>query len=185
MMLGDKSAHTGDNGVAVVGNDNKIQIINALPITNRSFLYDVCCIIADTDINETAEYSIETNSEWSAKMKYNKIKKYKALFQLHSYSYGDVEEILENFEKRTTLIRHIKGIYINFLLEYEELSKDKVLDLVFEQLIRIVKECNVSSGFQLSEEQKSETIYQVMFYAFTKCQLLDPIPESEREKYAY
>ncbi|HFK1513852.1 hypothetical protein [Bacillus paranthracis] len=184
-MIGNKTAHTGDNGVAVVGDGNDVKIINSIPITNRSFLYDVCCTIADANIEETAEYSISTNSEWSAKMKYNKIKKYAALFDLHSYSYGDVEEILENFEKRTTLIRHIKGIYVVFLIEQEELSKDKILDLVFDELKRIVIECNVSSGNLLTEEQKSETIYQVMFYAFTKCQLLDPIPESERGNYAY
>jgi hypothetical protein len=184
-MVGNKTAHTGDNGVAVVGNDNEIKIVNSLPTTNRSFLYDVCCIIADADIDENAEYSIHTNSEWNAKMKYNGIKKYARLFDLHSYSYGDVEEILANFEKRAILIRHIKGIYIGFLSEREGLSKDKLLDLVFTKLLRIVKECNISSGNLLTEEQKSETIYQVMFYAFTKCQLLEPIPESEREKYAY
>lgn len=176
-MVGNKTAHTGDNGVAVIGDGNDIKIINSIPTTNRSFLYDVCCSIANADIEETVEYSIYTNSKWFAKMKYNKIKKYAALFELHSYSYGDVEDILAHFEKRETLIRHIKGIYIGYVMDMEEYPKDKILDLVFNNLFEIVIKCNVSSGYLLTEEQKSETIYQVMFYAFTKCQLLEPVPE--------
>lgn len=176
-MIGNRVAQTGDDGVAVVGDNNTIKIINSALTTNRSFLYDVCCIIADANIEGTEEYSIHTNSEWSAKMEYNKIRKYAYFFEEHSYSYGDVEDILANFEKRTVLIRHIKRIYMGFLLDNEELSKDSILDLVFEELLRIVVQCNVSSGYLLTEEQKFETIYQIMFYAFTKCQLLAPIPK--------
>ncbi|SFE26350.1 hypothetical protein SAMN05428981_104223 [Bacillus sp. OV194] len=181
MLGGERTASTGDQGVAIIGDNNNVQIAAAPGVTNRSFLYDVCCIIADSNIKETAEYSIEKNSEWSSKMRFNKIKKYKRLFEMHAYSYGDVEEILEGFEKRETLIRHIKSIYIEYVDEDEDLPKDTILSLVKEELLRIVADCNISSGSLLTEEHKAETIYQIMFYAFTKCQLLEPIPEDERE----
>ncbi|MGX7173353.1 hypothetical protein [Enterococcus ratti] len=53
-------------------------------------------------------------------------------------------------------MRNIRTIYQREKVKYE--NKDEVLDLVFETLTRLVVTSEISSGYELYEEEKNDAI---------------------------
>ncbi|MBC1458504.1 hypothetical protein [Listeria newyorkensis] len=179
--MGNREANASDGSGAILGNNNHLEITNNIikPLSHpkRNFIFDICKLIAEADFSNVLEYSISNISGWQHKIEFNKIIKYKSIFEEYSFAREDIEELLNGFEKRTMLVRHIKTMYIHTLHDNPESSNDNRLDIVFQQMCRIVDDVNTSAeGLYL--EERDEAIYQLMFYAFTKCQLL-MVPSEE------
>ncbi|STD27412.1 ABC-three component system protein [Enterococcus mundtii] len=183
-MIGGKYELTATDGSLLI-NGHKNQVTQLLPPIRepkRSLIYDVCKMIAEKDFEETSEYSIYQNINWTRKIEYNEIKKYKILFEEYSFAREDIEELLEGYEKRTTLIKHIKTLYINSIFELPDEDNDVKLDWVFTNLCTIVDEADNYTD-KIYMEDRDQAIYQLMFYAFTKCQILEipPIRSEQHE----
>ncbi len=180
-MIGGKDKLTATNGSNLIsGNRSSInQYLPPIREPKRSLIYEVCKMIAEKDFEDSSEYSISQNVNWTRKIEYNDIKKYKILFEEYSFAREDIEELLEGYEKRTTLIKHIKTFYINSVFELPDENNDCKLDWVFTKLCIIVDEAD---GFtdKIYVEDRNQAIYQLMFYAFTKCQILE-IPSMRSE----
>lgn len=143
------------------GNNNttSYQIINLnddKPIASISLIYEVCKVISEIEFEVTESYFIERNSEWNAKIEYNEIQICRAIFQDQYLSYDKVEKALKTIPKRDLIVRNIRTIYQREKVKYE--NKDDVLDLVFETLTRLVVTSEISSGYELYEEEKNDAI---------------------------
>ncbi|WP_413536692.1 hypothetical protein [Carnobacterium divergens] len=161
------------------GNDNttnyhSVNWHGVKPVPSISLIYNVCKVISELEFEATEKYSIEKNSEWNSKIAYNEIHSYKTIFQDQYLSYDKVEQALKTIPKRDLIVRNIRTIYQKEKVKNE--NKDEVLDQVFEELSSLVVTSGISCGNELYEEEKNDAIYSVMFYTFTKCQLLEPVP---------
>lgn len=98
------------------GNNNTtsyqtINLISDKPVASISLIYEVCKVISEIEFDVTESYSIEKNSEWNAKIEYNEIQVYKAIFQDQYLSYDKVEQALKTITKRDLIVRNIRTIY--------------------------------------------------------------------------
>lgn len=176
-----EAIRSGADSNNIIGNNNRIgDTLLYIPNPNnrmkRSVLYDVCCTLSKAEMNDREEYALHTNSDWLEKIEYNDIDEYKDVFEMYSFYYGVVEEVLKQIPKREVLIRNIKTIYRKNKRIHFNCTKDEILDAVFNELSEIVVQSDQFSDEGLLEEEKCEAIYLIMFYAFTKCQLLDVVP---------
>lgn len=166
-----------DQSIAIDGNKNTInQYLPTPREPKRAFVFNVCKIIVEKNFEENAEYSISSNVNWSKKIEYNQITKYELIFDEYSFAREDIEELLEGYENRTKLIRNFKTLYIDSTYKFPDENNDYRLDWVFESLCNIVDEASDSTN-ALYIEDRNQSIYQLMFYAFTKCQILEKPPK--------
>ena len=174
------SKHTvGNNSNLLVGDGNSI--LNYEPFQS-SILYDVCRAVMEADIDLTPEdeYSLHTNSNWMKKFDYNKVVKFVDIFNDEAPDIDRLEEIMESFaNNRTLLINKIKHVYRIIEKERTKANEDGdfVLEGVFKELCKVVDESGRPLDKQIPMEQKERYIKLIMFYAFTKCQLLKPVGE--------
>lgn len=166
-----------DKAIAIGGNKNTLNQFLPMPREpKRAFVFDVCKIIVEKNFEENAEYTISSNVNWSNKIEYNQISKYELIFDEYSFAREDIEELLEGYENRTKLIRNFKTLYIDSTYKFQNENNDYRLDWVFESLCNIVDEASDPTN-ALYIEDRNQAIYQLMFYAFTKCQILEKPPK--------
>lgn len=175
--MSSNSLTASDGSVAIRGNNNNVSqhIVPPIREPKRAFVYEVCKLIVDKNFDENSEYSISENADWTKKIEYNKIEKYKILFEEYSFAREDIEELLNGYENRTKLIRNFKSLYINSVYNFPDANNDFRLDCVFEKLCTTVDESSILSD-EIYIEDRNQSIYQLMFYAFTKCQILEIPP---------
>lgn len=167
----------GDGSVGIVGDGNNVDL-EYHPF-QMSFLHEVCQAIMESDIPVTPEddYSLRVNSDWMQKFDYNKVVAYIDIFGDEAPDIDKLDEVMESFSNRTLMINKIKHIYR--IIEKDRHQKnedgDFVLEGVFKELCKVVDESGLPIDQQIPMEQKERYIKLVMFYAFTKCQLLKPV----------
>lgn len=183
MKFGEKSvAKSGDNGNSIVGNDNNITTVNfdmnTPKVLSKSLIAGVCKTIAEMNIEFEDDYSIQQNSDWMQKFDYNSVKLYIDVFDNYSDGYDEVSKVLQGHLKRTTMIMKIRTVYLQ--VESRKPS-DVDGDYIISQIFDILKEevCNqdliMPTG--LMNEEVDAAIYLIIFYAFTKCKVLKPVPK--------
>lgn len=171
------SLTVGNNGLGVIGNDNDIDL-EYHPF-QMSVLHQVCKAIMESSIDVTPEddYSLKTNSDWMEKFEYNKVAIYVDIFDDEAPDIDQLEEVMEEFPNRSLMINKIKHVYR--IVEKERSDNnfdgDFVLENVFKELCRVVDESGLPTEEQTPLEQMERYIKLIMFYAFTKCQLLKPV----------
>ncbi|MBC1484159.1 hypothetical protein HCJ58_00040 [Listeria sp. FSL L7-1509] len=171
-------AQSGDYSISSVGDGNAISIFNgSIPKTiKRSIVFDVCMLIAETELDYVDEYSIRENVDWNEKLEFNRVGIFVDIFENYSNGYTEVEKILRGYTKREVMVKKIHTIYLKKEKEREKLDKDS--DFVLEEVFNQIKEniCSVyflsDSADTLIDEEVDEAIYLIMFYVFTKCKLL-------------
>ncbi|MGZ9697641.1 hypothetical protein ACVU03_07325 [Bacillus safensis] len=177
------SARSGDNGTSIVGNENKLTTVNigsqTPKILKRSAIFDVCKIIADLDIDYDDEYSIQNNSDWMEKFEHNKVKVYVEIFDNYSDGYDEVSKVLNGYLKKSIMVKKIRTVYLEVekIREEEKFDGDYVINQVFNRIKEEVCYSALISESDLLDEEVDEAIYLIMFYAFTKCKLLKPVPK--------
>ncbi|MFD3261399.1 hypothetical protein ACE3MQ_22655 [Paenibacillus lentus] len=182
-MALSNSASSGNNGTSIVGDKNNLTTINlgsrTPKILKRSAIFEVCKIIAELDIDYDDEYSIQKNSDWMEKFEYNKVDLYIEIFDNYSDGYDEVSKVLHGYLKKTLMVKKIRTVYLEVekVREKEELDGDYVIKQVFDRLKEEVCYNALISESDLLDEEVDEAIYLIMFYAFTKCKLLKPLPK--------
>lgn len=184
-MALSNSAKSGDNGTSIVGNENTLSTYNfssqTPKILKRSAIFDVCKIIAELDIDYDDEYSIQNNSDWMEKFEYNKVDLYVEIFDNYSDGYDEVSNVLHGYLKKTIMVKKIRTVYLEIekVREKEKLDGDYVVKQVFNRLKEEVWYSALTSESDLLDEEVDAAIYMIMFYAFTKCKLLKPVPKDD------
>jgi len=180
-------AKSGNHGMSIAGNNNHVTKIDhqtnihfqdAPKTLSKSFLFDICKCIAESDIEYDDDYSIRDNVDWNYKLEYNEVNLYIDLFDEYCIGYEDMEKVLRNFEKRDDILKKIRAIYLKKEIGQSKVSSDELLDLVFTEIkLHCVQICSATSENDFSDEELDEAIYLVMFYAITKCKLLKVPPK--------
>lgn len=183
MVFGDNStAKSGDNGTSVVGDGNVITSVNfdshVPKVLPRSILSSICKTISEMEIDYVDDYSIQHNSDWMEKFSYNEVKVYVEIFDNYSDGYDEVVKILQTNLKRATMVKKIRTVYLKVDSAKPE---GEGSDYIISEIFRILKEevCvqELIRPDDLYDEDVEEAIYLIMFYAFTKCKILKPVPK--------
>ncbi|KYG58817.1 ABC-three component system protein [Planococcus maritimus] len=165
----------GDNGTNNTGDhnhfgDNHFHHEKSL---NRSYLYDFCLKFANVE-NPPENYNTEFANDINDKMCHNEIDLYKDIFLDCDFYLGDVETILADIPNRERILTRINFQYKKFKMQYKTDSKDELCERVFDYLITTVD--NDPNAFSIMVEDRDLAIHSLMYHAFVKCKLLDPIP---------
>ncbi|UOR13600.1 hypothetical protein [Halobacillus amylolyticus] len=182
-MAFSHSARSGDNGTSIVGDDNTLTSIyfdNHTPkILKRSAIFEVCKIIAELEIDYDEEYSIQKNSDWMEKFDYNEVDLYIEIFDNYSDGYDEVSKVIQHYLNKTIMIKKIRTVYLEVekVRGKEKLDGDYVIKKVFDRLKEEICYSALIGGSELLDEEVDAAIYMIMFYAFTKCKLLKPVPK--------
>lgn len=173
------SISSGDDSISNVGKGNDIRkyvTYNApRQAIKRSYLYDVSKQILEADIQPSKDFSIKSNAEWDEKFEHNEVsEEYREIISGEAHAYNDIQEIMSTFANSDVLIRKIRNIY----LAQEKIRKQKnedgdfVLINIFNILNDSLKEHEDSLKERMPDEERDRCIWLLMFYTFTKCQLL-------------
>ncbi|KTE98756.1 hypothetical protein [Lacticaseibacillus paracasei] len=173
-------ANTGNNA-AIASGDNAAIMVNHFNASDglprRSVIFDVCQSISGANIEYEQEYSLDRNPDWQEKLQFNNVSEFGMIFTQYASGYDRVEEILVNFEHREALIRKINTVYIRLRAsasQNELPNGDLMLSRVFDKLKLLMNQLNDQVTSPLEDEEIDGAIYLLMFYAFTKCKLLQP-----------
>jgi hypothetical protein len=179
-VLGNKGniESDGDHAINNTGNGNVFEINynkSSRIIINRTYLYEFC--VKFSSIEDISEYSIEITSDIEDKMDYNEISVYKELFSECDHYLDDVESILEEIPNRQRILSLINFKYKRLKGLDEWKHKDELCEKVYQYLIHTVGNDQSSSDIILEDAELA--IHALMYYAFVKCKLLDPIPKTK------
>ncbi|MBP3950299.1 ABC-three component system protein [Bacillus suaedae] len=143
-----------------------------LKTLNRSYLYEFCEAFSQVDPAIENDYNTQLTSDITKKMTHNEIDVYRTIFQECDHYYSDVDSILLEIPKRQRIITNINRTYIKKKNFEKWENKDHLCDLVYQSLYQILVN---NLGSDIMEEDATEAIHAIMYYAFIKCKLLDPI----------
>lgn len=168
----------GANAINNTGNDAKFEFNNyngGQKILNRTYLYDFCFKFSEVeDILES--YNTEVTSDIEEKMNHNELDLYKDIFLDCDHYIDDVEAILEEIPKRQRILSTINNKYKRLKKFADWQNKDQLCEWVYEFLIETIE--NDHNSGNIFHEDVELAIHSLMYYAFTKCKLLDPIPQT-------
>lgn len=173
-------ANNGNNN-AVANGPNALAIINnfngAVGLPRRAAIFEVCKIISEANIDFSEEYSISKNPDWNVKIKFNNVVEFVDIFDFYASGYDRIEKLLSGFPKREVMIRKINCVYIRLRAKNTLIDRnngDLMLSKVFDALKLLLNQLNDQIELPLMDEEIDSAIYLLMFYAFTKCKLLQP-----------
>ncbi|UYT10393.1 hypothetical protein [Lactococcus garvieae] len=179
-MISSTRAVSGDGGISGVGETVSIvqnNFSSDIPrILKRSVIFDICQIIAESDINYDDDYSIQHNSDWMEKLSYNNVEVYVDIFDNYSDGYKEISDILQHYIHTTKMVKKIRTVYLEHRGYDDNINGDQIIKEVFECLKEEICDRSQLTGLDLVDEEVDEAIYLIMFYAFTKCKLLKPVP---------
>lgn len=165
----------GDNGINNTGDNAHIgdKIYFETKSINRSYLYDFCLKFVEVE-DPVNRYSTETPTDIDDKMDYNEIILYKDLFSECDHHYEDVENVLNEIPKRERILSKINNKYKRLKHFTAWQDKDELCEALYCDLIKTIDGSLHSQ--EIHDEDKELAILSLMYYAFVKCKLLDPIP---------
>ncbi|AHN24268.1 MULTISPECIES: hypothetical protein [Lysinibacillus] len=170
--IGNKSAViNGDDGTI----NQTIQNITLKTIT-PSEIYKVCEIL-DGNLVETNDLSYAINPDWLCKMEFNTLQIYKKIFMEYSIFYESVAKVFSSSTiNGPSLLRRINTIYNDVLLINANVESDKIVHSIISKLRDIVN--NSYQNTTLTHEHIEDVLISVVFFAFTRCKILN-IPPKE------
>ncbi|PEC81957.1 hypothetical protein [Bacillus cereus] len=172
--------NNGPNAVNNTGDGATFEInynyTNTPKRLNRTYLYEFCVGFSEVD-DSPADYNTERISGIEEKMGYNEIELYKKIFFECDYYIDDVEIILKGIPRRQRILSKISFMYQRFKKFENWENKDELCERVYSTLFEMVE--NDSNSSEMFLEDAELAIHALMYYAFTKCKLLDPLPKKE------
>lgn len=173
---------TGDGVINNTGDGVSIgatyHIYHQPKFLNSSILYDFCVEFSKIEFELHLDDDPQTPpSDIEEKITFNEIDVYKDIFQDCEQYYDDVEEILKEVPNRQKIIKNINQKYKKIKKFEEWVDKDQLCQLMFQDLYNIL--ANVQNKNVILEEDANLSIHAIMYYAFVKCKLLDPVPQTK------
>ncbi|WPK11285.1 hypothetical protein R6U77_15535 [Lysinibacillus louembei] len=164
----------GNNSHVINGNNSTIEISYSLKTVTPSDIYKVCEIL-DGNLNENNDFIFDLNPDWLEKMEYNFLDHYKDIFEEYCIFYEAVEEVFRSTNiNGTRLLRRINIIYKDILIENAHLNSDKIIKNVINTLKKVVEDSYEETT--LTTEHIEDVILSVVFFAFTRCKVLEKPP---------
>ncbi|QDP39447.1 hypothetical protein [Radiobacillus deserti] len=178
-MVGNKKNidSQGDNTINNTGEGARFEInhyAGQKKILNRTYLFDFCLKFSEVD-DVPDGYDADFTSDFEGKMDYNEIDVYKEIFFECDHYLDDVESILEEIPRRQRILSNINTKYKKLKRFGKWDNKDELCEGVYNYLIETIQNDDNSKDIYLEDAELA--IHALMYYAFTKCKLLDPIPK--------
>ena len=161
--------------------ENNITVINNTVRCNPSMLYDLCKKLCEKiDFKEIEELEYEMyNSDWIEKLEYNKIEKvYLNIFKEISLDLDTIEEVVNSLDNQDSFIKWINLKYQKLCVKFPKKTKEQILIALNDEMEEHLKDTIKNDNIYTIEEL-SLNIDRILFYAFTRCKVLDPIKKQE------
>ena len=167
---------TGQDSVNNTGDNNTFYINHgaAKPL-NRTLLYDFCEIFSST-VSDT-NYDLVAASDIQEKMDYNEIVAYREIFHEVEHFIDDVATVLDQIPKRELIVASINHLYDRIKRRDQWPDKDGLCDSVYNEMFEMVAADR--NSVELYREEAERAIHALMYYAFVKCKILDPVPPQQ------
>ena len=177
--VGDGNISVNIEGDLVLGKENKRKV-------NQSILYEVCVDFLkasnQNSLKASEEYSTQHNSDWFEKLEYNKVDELRELLDYYGVmNLKEVQLVLDKLDSPDELVMFIHSKYKEVKVKNKEKTKDEMLLILYDILYDILKKSqdNSEDKYILYDEEINKYVYSLIFYCFTKCKVLDPIPKKE------
>ena len=161
---------SGNNGVNVNGNNNKINLYQQ-PL-KYELLSKLCKDIIDENNSSLEDMNVtELPMELLTKIEYNNLIAHKELYEDLGIYLSDIDEIVNKSlgNKSIKLIRVIKTIYCELLSSNPEYNGDEMLFAIENRLMNHI---NIDENESYYHEDIRYSISQIVLYVFEKCQIL-------------
>ncbi len=142
----------------------------------RTLLFEFCDKFSKIEVPGDVD-NPKKPSEYVAKMEYNSIEVYRSIFLEVDHYYDDIEDILLEIVRRDRILSNINKTYTKYKGFHKGVDNDQICELVYDYLLQQTLNDVSFSGMFIEDTQ--EAIYALMYYAFTKCRLLDPVPDKQ------
>ncbi|MCM3280782.1 hypothetical protein M3591_09575 [Exiguobacterium sp. MER 193] len=176
---GSSIRNEGDNNTNINGDRINVDQRNITNVVfenrflSRTLLFEFCDKFSRIDVPIDYGDLLEP-SKYEEKMDYNSIEVYKSIFLEVDHYYDDIEDILMAIVRRERILSNINNTYRKHKRFSVWTDKDHLCEMVYKDLIQ--QTLNDASFSEMYIEDTQEAIHALMYYAFTKCRLLDPVP---------
>lgn len=152
---------------------------------NRTALFTFCEAFSEVDSVEDNEFPLASPSKFLKKMDYNELQDYKQIFEGCALYYNDVELVLSQFTRREKIPNSIHKVYKKILKNYHsEYNADLICYDMAEELLGIIHNDvrSLDEKLGIDKEDFELAIDALMYYTFTKCKILRPVPKNITEE---
>ncbi|WP_313893896.1 hypothetical protein [Psychrobacillus sp.] len=173
-----------NRGITNRGNNNQNLQIDTVNIINkklnRSKLFQFCINFSERIEEEPSENTNLSPSEFDEKMEYNKMGYYKTIFRDCDHYLDDVQTVLNSIPKKHLIISRINYKYLEFKSNYIIFEDTDLICREIEDYLKIQADNSYSpQDIILDDEEIIFAIQALMYYTFTRCKILEPVPEEE------
>jgi hypothetical protein len=177
------SGRIGDNANAkgnIAGRDIRTTIFNIFG-AKANQKSDILYVVKILDKNAQSLYTVselkEINPDWQTKIDFNKLENWNRVFINRSAQLEKFEsEIISNLRIPERLLKDVSSKYA--LISSQDISSDDKCTTIMNQLLKIV---NNGRSNQLNEESKNAGVELTIYWAFTRCQILENPPLVEEK----
>lgn len=167
----------GQNNINNTGDNNTINIYQSNSL-QRSVLATYCqklldSINADEIEKDKQDYELSEVSDFEDKMNLNRLNTYRDIFEMVDHNYLAVEEVLNSFPEREKVIKHIRLIYLEQKIALSDPPDGDLVCLTLSAKLLELLEGRIPQEYYI--ESLKIAINSLMYYAFTKCKILQPV----------
>ena len=177
----DKQQTITGNSIGAIGDNINIRSTNynfpSKPRITRSLLKKICIKIVDVNEQEDV-YDISTMPmEITEKIEYNKLQIYKEIFERIFLEAYKLEEIFQSdFRLGEKIVNQIASCYIKtHKLNHAYKNNDERILGLSKELYEKVCSDTTESDYELCIEEVEFGIDLIIYYVFTKCQILEKV----------
>ncbi len=188
-MLRKPSVDSGDGGISSSGENANNQINNIQTYVasskktfiRKSALFEVSKKIIDSDLSDDSDFDTSSVAEWDVKIDYNDLStQYKEILKSEAEHYQLMTDIMAEFPNGEKLIKKIRRIYLK--KDKQHNSADEILESLYStlELLLIQAEESTNEVASFLDEDREKCVWLIIFYVFTKCQILKLPPENKK-----
>lgn len=151
---------------------------------NRTALFTFCDYFSNLDSLEDNDIPLTNPSKFAEKMNYNELVRYKQTFEDCDIYYNEVEIVLSQFSRREKIPNTINKVYNRILDTHPNFISDEICSAIAKELLGIISndDRSLNSELELDREDFELAIDALMYYTFTKCKILKPVPKTTNEE---
>ena len=180
------SGHIGNNAKAqgnMAGRDINSTQVNIFSGLFKNYMKsEIFNVVREIEKSAKSYYTtaenLVTNPDWDDKIRYNELNTWKKHFDNCAIRLNNFENtIIVKLVSADKLLNYLKQIYID--KQSTGLSGDGLCDNIYQKLEEVVKSGDIK---KISTESIKEGIIATMYWAFTRCQILEnPLPVSRSD----
>jgi len=172
-FVGDNAQASGD----IAGRDIKHNSVNIFGIFKSYQKSEIFEVVKLLDRNAATFYLLDdindVNPDWNYKMDFNMLDTWKNIFFNCDIRLKNFEDqIITRLRFPDKLLNSLKNQWIQ--VAKMEISSDDKCNQIKDKLLAIVEK---GKSHRISEESKEDGVFLTMYWAFTRCQIMENPPQ--------